>query len=152
HASPAGRRVRSAGRWDRAPIGATRPGAMTTARSPKPNDDEVLALLRAIARGGAAAVDIITASPDLARQHVASGATREAATMWYFTEIEHYVYAGDTPLHVAAAAYRPDIARLLLARGALVGARNRRGAEPLHYAADGGPNSTTWNPAEQAAI
>lgn len=124
---------------------------MARSRSPKPADDELLALLRSIARGEAAAVDIITASPDLARQHVAGGATRDDATTWYFTEIEHYVYAGDTPLHVAAAAYRPDIARLLLARGALVDARNRRGAEPLHYAADGGPNFATWNPAAQAA-
>jgi hypothetical protein len=123
---------------------------MARAPSPKPNDDALLALLHAIARGEAAAADIVAASPQLARQHLAGGATRADATAWYLTEIEHYVYAGDTPLHVAAAAYRPDIARLLLARGALVGARNRRGAEPLHYAADGGPNLTTWDPAAQA--
>ena len=124
---------------------------MARARSPKPEDNEILALFRAIARGEATAADIIAVSPGLARQHVAGGATRDDATTWYLAEIEHYVYAGDTPLHIAAAAYRPDIARLLLARGALIGARNRRGAEPLHYAADGGPNFTTWNPAAQAA-
>jgi len=96
-------------------------------------------LLRSIARGDAATADIIAASPELARQHVADGATRDDTATWYLAEIEHYVYAGDTPLHVAAAAYRPDVARQLLARGALVGARNRRGAEALPYAADGGP-------------
>ena len=30
-------------------------------------------------------------------------------------------------------------------------ARNRRGAEPLLYAADGGPSSVSWNPEAQAA-
>ena len=45
----------------------------------------------------------------------------------------------------------PDLVHVLLARGALVGAKNRRGAEPLHYAADGGPNLPTWNPLAQAA-
>ena len=52
------------------------------------------------------------------------------------TEIAHYLYAGDTALHMAAAAFRPPIAKLLIARGADCRARNRRGAQPLHYAAD----------------
>src|SRR5439155_17243121 len=34
--------------------------------------------------------------------------------------------------------------------GADVRARNRRGAEPLHYAADGNPGSRSWDPAAQA--
>jgi len=42
------------------------------------------------------------------------------------------------------------VARLLVARGARVDARNRRGAEPLHYAADSNPDSPRWKPAEQA--
>src|SRR5204862_809504 len=33
-----------------------------------------------------------------------------------------------------------------------VGSRNRRGAEPLHYAVDGGPQLQTWNPKAQAAV
>ncbi len=65
-------------------------------------------------------------------------------------EIDHYVYAGDTALHVAAAGYRVEILRLLLDMGGDVSARNRRGAEPLHYAADGGPGSRSWNPSAQA--
>jgi hypothetical protein len=125
---------------------------MGRARSTKPTDEGVLlALLRSIARGDAAALDIIAASPELARQALSGGATREDATTWYFAEIEHYVYAGDTPLHVAAAAYRSDVVRELLARGAVADARNRRGATPLHYAADGGPHLATWNPPAQAA-
>jgi hypothetical protein len=51
--------------------------------------------------------------------------------------IHHYVYAGDTALHVVAAAHDRALAESLVARGAEVRARNRRGAEPLHYAADG---------------
>src|SRR5262249_38081810 len=66
--------------------------------------------------------------------------------------IGHYAYAGDTPLHIAAAAYRPAIVHRLIALGADVRARNRRGAEPLHYAVDGTPGSRTWDPSAQAAI
>jgi ankyrin repeat protein len=51
--------------------------------------------------------------------------------------------------HVGAAV---SIARHLVSKGALVGARNRRGAEPLHYAADGAPGSPAWDPEAQAAV
>jgi ankyrin repeat protein len=39
----------------------------------------------------------------------------------------------------------------LIAQGAHVAVRNRRGATPLHYAADGSPESQHWNPSNQAA-
>jgi ankyrin repeat protein len=61
-------------------------------------------------------------------------------------------HEGDTALHIAAAAYARGIARKLLAKGASVRARNRRGAEPLHYAVDGIPGSKTWNPVAQEAV
>jgi ankyrin repeat protein len=61
------------------------------------------------------------------------------------------VYVRDTVLHVAAAGYRADLARQLLRAGADVGAPNRRGAQPLHYAADGLPGSANWNPEAQVA-
>jgi ankyrin repeat protein len=61
------------------------------------------------------------------------------------------VYGGDTALHVAAAGHRPELAHLLLSAGADVSARNRRGAQSLHYAADGTPGGTNWNPHAQAA-
>jgi hypothetical protein len=125
---------------------------MARARSQRSTDEEALvALLRSIARGDAAAADTIAASPELVLQPIVGGATRDDAASWYLAEIEHYVYAGDTPLHIAAAAYRSDLVPVLLAQGALVSAKNRRGAEPLHYAADGGPNLPTWNPQAQAA-
>ena len=53
---------------------------------------------------------------------------------------------------MAAAAYATDIAEDLVSRGAKVHAKNRRGAEPLHYAADGIPGSPRWDPGEQDAI
>jgi ankyrin repeat protein len=40
---------------------------------------------------------------------------------------------------------------VLVAAGADPSARNRRGAQPLHYAADGHPGSPNWNPERQAA-
>jgi hypothetical protein len=94
---------------------------------------------------------LLAASPDLASACLEEGATRSAAKQYYLGEIGHYLYAGDTALHVAAAAYRHEIARKLIATGANVRARNRRGAEPLHYAADGAPGSRAWNPSAQAA-
>ena len=66
------------------------------------------------------------------------GATRQQAPDFFFTAISHYLYAGDTALHIAAAAFSRPMAELLITHGADCRARNRRGAEPLHYAADGG--------------
>jgi ankyrin repeat protein len=113
----------------------------------------LMTLIRAIAsRDTLGALRLIEASPELARQDVVVGATRHLATDFYFKEIEHYVYGGDTALHIAAAAYALETAKVLLARGANVRARNRRGAEPLHYAVDGIPESHSWNPAAQEAV
>jgi len=82
---------------------------------------------------------------------VATGATRAEAQSHFIRAIGHYVYAGDTALHVAAAAYQPDVARRLLDLGAKIDAASRRKAQPLHYAADGAPGSAHWNPGAQAA-
>ena len=113
----------------------------------------LMTLIRAIAsRDEQKASRLLDASPGLARQTAEIGATRQVSTPYYFKEIEHYVYGGDTALHIAAAAYAREFAKKLLAKGANVRARNRRGAEPLHYAVDGIPNSHTWNPAAQEAI
>jgi hypothetical protein len=80
------------------------------------------------------------------------GASRESANDYFFAPIAHYVYEGDTALHVAAAAYQVGIAKNLVSKGASPSARNRRGAEPLHYAADGIPGSDAWNPKAQYSI
>lgn len=78
----------------------------------------------------------LAASPALATMRSAEGAARRGARDYFFAGIKHYLYAGDTALHMAAAAFRRPIAELLIAHGADCRARNRRGAEPLHYAAD----------------
>jgi Ankyrin repeats (3 copies)/Ankyrin repeat len=118
--------------------------------SPEP---ALRALFQAIAsRDRSMTSELLAQSPPLARRAIAVGATREAASACYFVEIAHYAYAGDTPLHFAAAAYQPDIAEDLVSRGANVSARNRRGAEPLHYASDGIPGSDAWDPDAQHAI
>jgi hypothetical protein len=114
-------------------------------------DAPLMTLVRAIASDDAVtATELLTASPGLATAASKQGATRQAAKEYYLVEIGHYLYAGDTALHLAAAAHRPEITRLLLAKGADVGAKNRRGAQPLHYAVDGRPGSPTWNPRAQA--
>lgn len=69
---------------------------------------------------------------------------------FYLAEIQHYLYESDTALHIAAAAHRPATVRLLAEAGADVNARNRRGAQPLHYASDGVPGSPAWKPTAQA--
>jgi hypothetical protein len=116
------------------------------------HDVAFMALVRAIVAGDTArAFQFLAASPALASARLEVGATRQAAKEHYLDDIEHYLYARDTALHAAAAAYRPEIAQRLIAMGADVRARNRRGAEPLHYAVDGVPGSRTWNPRAQAA-
>jgi hypothetical protein len=108
--------------------------------------------LLAIAAGEASTtLRVLAESPALATQTVKVGATREEARTYYFERIAHYAYAGDTALHIASAAYQCEVARELLRRGASVRARNRRGAEPLHYATDGLPGSDAWNPEAQFA-
>lgn len=115
-------------------------------------DSALRALVQAIVVGdGTTAARILANSPELARERAGEGATRQIAEAHYLDEIEHYLYAGDTALHIAAAAYQKGIAMDLIARGADVRARNRRGAEPLHYAADGVPASHAWNPHAQEA-
>jgi hypothetical protein len=88
----------------------------------------------------------LTASPSLATMPTDIGATRQGASTFFFSEIAHYLYAGDTALHMAAAAFRRPAAELLVAQGADCRAQNRRGAEPLHYAAD----ANHWDPTAQA--
>ena len=56
-------------------------------------------------------------------------------------------------MHVAAAGYRVEIARLLLASGAEAGsAQYRRNSQPLHYAADGCLENPIWNAKRQVAM
>lgn len=118
-----------------------------TAAAPSPFD----LLLRAIAAGDAAtARTFLNRDPGLARTAAGHGATRDAAAPHFLAAIGHYVYAGDTALHIAGAAHAPDLVAHLLALGADPAARNRRGATPLHYAADGRPGAAGWDGDAQA--
>jgi len=88
----------------------------------------------------------LAAQPAFATTTADTGATRQSASNFFFSNIKHYLYAGDTALHLAAAAFRRPVAELLVACGADYRARNRRGAQPLHYAAD----ANRWDPTAQA--
>jgi hypothetical protein len=95
------------------------------------------------------AARLIGAAPELSKRAFVVGATRASAVPYYLTAIEHYIYEGDTALHIAAAAYARSVVRDLVAAGANVAAANRRGAQPIHYAVDGGPTLSTWDPRAQ---
>jgi hypothetical protein len=115
-------------------------------------DHALLEFARVVVAGDVATASrLLAASPDMARAWLEQGATRQGAKQYFLDEIRHYLYRGDTALHVVAAAYQYPLARELIAAGANVSAKNRRCAEPLHYAVDGMPGSRTWNPGAQAA-
>ena len=114
----------------------------------KTADSEFMILVRSIVAGESAKVrQIVTASPGLVRTTAIIGASRQSASDYFFPEIRHYLYGGDTALHMAAAAFKFELAQFLIDHGASCAARNRRGAEPLHYASD----CNTWNPEAQVA-
>jgi hypothetical protein len=125
----------------------------TKAMAQPKGDAALRALFQAIGGGKESeALRLLKASPDLAQLALDQGATRTESTSNFLVPISHYVYAGDTALHVAAAAYSGKLVDALLARGAAVAAENRRGAQPLHYAVDGGPGTFTWDPEAQGAV
>jgi hypothetical protein len=104
------------------------------------DDRALLGLFRAIASGDQPeAARRLGSSPRLAHRPIRVGASRRDGETYFIGAVRHQVYAGDTALHVAAAAYQPALASELVVEGAEVRARNRRGAEPLHYAATAAP-------------
>ncbi len=119
----------------------------------KTNSDQPLCdLVDAIlANDSAAASLMLAAEPQLATASFRQEAAHQAASEICIEAIGRYIVAGDTALHFAAAAYRPEITRTLIAAGASTRARNRFGDEPLHSAARGQPGSKAWNPAAQSA-
>lgn len=80
----------------------------------------------------------VTAAKQLLKSDL-SLATRLFDTPKYFdNKIFHWIYVGDTLLHLAAAGYRVEIVRLLLSSGANPNAaHNHRKGNAMHYAADG---------------
>jgi hypothetical protein len=104
-------------------------------------------LLTAIATGDRRAV---TASLDAVPSLVTARLARPDE--FFIDRCHAQLYEGDTALHAAAFAYDVELARELIARGADIGARNRRGSEPLHAAVIGVSGSTNWNPTAQRAV
>jgi hypothetical protein len=92
-----------------------------------------------------AAKRLLEQDPDLASQLIQTAKLYESG-------IFHWIYVGDTLLHLAAAGYRVEIVRLLLTAGADPNAaKNHRKSTPLHYAADGFLTGPAWNPDLQVA-
>jgi Ankyrin repeats (3 copies)/Ankyrin repeat len=117
------------------------------------DDGALLALFDAIASGDQLEIERrLESSRGLASCPIHTGASRQDAETYFLAAIRHYVYAGDTALHIAAAAHQRELAESLVGRGADVRARNRRGAEPLHYAADGSPGADHWDPVAQREV
>jgi ankyrin repeat protein len=131
--APQLRRLCSSRREAYRDVGPTRLGrkAVLSGRS---QADPFREIVEAIVSGNAAtAIELLDALPQLTKERATQGATRQASRQSFFDQIRHYVYEGDTALHMAAAAFQTRIAKELLARGADVRARNRRGAQPLCY-------------------
>ncbi len=116
------------------------------------SDPALWTLVAAIVAGDGAGVSrLLAESPALASASFLIGATRQTAKTFFLGQIGRYAMAGDTALHIAAAAYQTEIVRKLIAAGADVHARNRLGDQPLHSAAVGQPGSRRWNPAAQTS-
>ncbi|MEO8693421.1 MAG: ankyrin repeat domain-containing protein [Acidimicrobiales bacterium] len=111
------------------------------------DDHALLDLIRAICGDAAAdASSRLSANPGLAVAALGRG------DECFIAECGTQFYAGDTALHAAATAYDVGVARDLVAAGADLWARNRRGAQPLHSAVRGGPGSAAWKPMRQVAM
>lgn len=108
-------------------------------------------LFRTIATDVRGASRIIKAHPELATEKLVWGASRDDAKTYFIAEISHYMYTGDTALHIAAAAHRAKLVIDLVKIGAAVDATNHRRQQPLHYAVDGSPGTVNWDPRAQVA-
>jgi hypothetical protein len=102
------------------------------------------ALLRAILDDDYATVqDMLTTDPSLVDAQFSEA-------RFYDQKIFHWLYVGDTSLHLAAAGYRVEIVKLLLAAGSDPNASmNHRHSGPIHYAADGYIIGPAWDPERQ---
>src|SRR4249920_3865391 len=117
------------------------------------SDRDLLVFMRAIGDGDRMATTrLIATTPELATARLATGATRTTSEDFFLSRRHMQLYSGDTALHVAAASYDTALARKLVAAGADVRAKNRRGAEPLHAAVIGVPGAGSWDPRRQAAV
>lgn len=117
-------------------------------RTPRedPEASKLEALIQAIVDDAPDCVAcLIRSKPELA------GASMPRS-MLYETGIQHWIYRGDTPLHLAAAGHRDLIVTQLLGAGAVPNCRGpHRGTTPLHYAADGFITGDCWDARRQIA-
>ncbi len=91
----------------------------------------------------AKAQQLLSRNPSLANQRVAKPRLHK-------TKILHWLYSGDTALHLAAAGHRTELVKILIAHGADPNAaHNHRRSSPLHYAADGCIGNPQYNPKQQ---
>lgn len=110
-----------------------------------PSLNEAEPLLRAIVAGDLPAATVILG------QTKALAAHRFSADR--LIENLHWLYIGDTFLHLAAAALQPELATLLIEHGTDTNAVNRRKASALHYACDPRPNSgRLGDPSRQSRV
>ena len=102
------------------------------------------ALLRAILDDDGTTVrELVTADSSLV-------SSRVCEARFYDSKIFHWLYVGDTALHLAAAGHRVQIVGLLLDAGADPNtAINHRRSSPLHYAADGHVSGPAWDSSRQ---
>src|SRR5260221_14596593 len=95
-----------------------------------PPDNGLYDFVRVIVAGDTAtAARLVDRSPTLVHARCVVGATRQGTRQgpnpYFFEAIAHYMYAGDTALHMAAAAHRCEIAQALIDQGADRFAKNR---------------------------
>ena len=76
----------------------------------------------------------LAGNPALATAPAGAGATRQDASTFFFTEIAHYLYAGDTALHMAARRGNVTVAKALLECGADPRIGDIAGVTPLQRA------------------
>lgn len=95
--------------------------------------------------------NLLEASPELALASLKITASRGDAMQYFLKGLNHQLYTGDTALHAAATVYDIHMVSTLLSFGAEVQAKNRRGAQPIHYSCDGDPLHKKWNADAQAA-
>jgi hypothetical protein len=87
--------------------------------------------------------DLLQASPGLATELIPH-------PKLYDSKILHWIYEGDTALHLAAAGHRVELVQRLIASGANPNAAsNHRRSTPLHYASDGVPTHSGWSAEKQ---
>jgi hypothetical protein len=81
-------------------------------------DRELIRLVSLILQGDAGKVPgMIAASPGLATSCFQTGASRTSEEPYFLAQIGKYIYAGDTALHIAAAAYQVQIVEQLIGAG-----------------------------------